>query len=151
LTRGRFSVGITTAGPPSRFIAELKAARPSDKPWPQTQVVSPSTASNGTSTARPISTSSNSGSSSSAGKRARPEPSSPKAARLRDALTDWRRQRSKADSVPAYVVLGNQTLDAVSETFPSDLAALGKISGIGAVKLERYGADILGIVASIDD
>jgi DNA helicase-2/ATP-dependent DNA helicase PcrA len=44
-------------------------------------------------------------------------------------------------------VLGNATLDAIAAEAPTSLTALGRIKGIGPAKLDRYGADILGIVA----
>ncbi|MDH4364771.1 MAG: HRDC domain-containing protein, partial [Acidimicrobiia bacterium] len=65
----------------------------------------------------------------------------------RAALTEWRLTRSKADGHPAYVVLDNATLDAIAAANPSSLGALGRIKGIGPAKLDRYGADILGVLA----
>jgi DNA helicase-2/ATP-dependent DNA helicase PcrA len=77
----------------------------------------------------------------------RAEPSTGAEAALRSALTEWRTARCKADDVPAYIVLGNATLDAIAAEAPTSLTALGRIKGIGPAKLDRYGADILGIVA----
>jgi superfamily II DNA helicase RecQ len=79
-------------------------------------------------------------------KPARAEPASETEAALRAALAEWRTARCRAEGVPAYIVLGNATLDAIAAAAPTSLAALGRIKGIGPAKLERYGADILGIV-----
>ena len=53
---------------------------------------------------------------------------------------------SKEMSVPAYVVFTDNTLIAIAETLPTDDAALVAIPGIGARKLEQYGADVLALV-----
>jgi DNA helicase-2/ATP-dependent DNA helicase PcrA len=139
LTRCRRSVLINAhpaaAGPPrSPFVAELQAPReqPHDEPdgprWPQRSVGPAQVPKKSEKTIRS-------------------EPSSPAAAGLRQSLTEWRTERCKADGVPAYIVLGNATLDAIAESAPGSLVALGRIKGIGPAKLDRYGADILGIVA----
>ncbi len=67
---------------------------------------------------------------------------------LFDRLRDWRRDTAKTASVPPYVIFHDRTLRAISAGKPTVLAALGQIEGIGAAKLERFGADILNIVGS---
>ena len=67
---------------------------------------------------------------------------------LLDALKAWRRNRSHADGVPAYVVFTDATLQAIAEARPVDRAALAAVSGIGPAKLERYGAAILALVTA---
>jgi DNA helicase II / ATP-dependent DNA helicase PcrA len=61
-------------------------------------------------------------------------------------LKDWRLRTSKEMSVPAYVVFTDNTLIAIAEQLPSDEAALIAIPGIGARKLEQFGADVLDLV-----
>ena len=61
-------------------------------------------------------------------------------------LKDWRLRTSKEMSVPAYVVFTDNTLIAIAEALPTDDAALVAIPGIGARKLEQYGADVLAMV-----
>ena len=63
-----------------------------------------------------------------------------------DALRAWRLQRSRADGVPAYVVLSNATVAEIAAALPRNERELSAVSGIGPTKLERYGADILAIV-----
>ena len=65
---------------------------------------------------------------------------------LREALRQWRVERAKADDVPSFVVFSNVTLDELAATSPIALDQLTKISGIGPVKAERYGSDIVRIV-----
>ncbi|MDP4961603.1 MAG: ATP-dependent DNA helicase UvrD2, partial [Mycobacterium sp.] len=61
-------------------------------------------------------------------------------------LKEWRLATSKELSVPAYVVFTDNTLIAIAESLPGDDAALVAIPGIGARKLEQFGADVLELV-----
>ena len=61
-------------------------------------------------------------------------------------LKDWRLRISKEMSVPAYVVFTDNTLIAIAEALPADDAALVAIPGIGARKLEQFGADVIAMV-----
>jgi DNA helicase-2/ATP-dependent DNA helicase PcrA len=65
-----------------------------------------------------------------------------------EALRAWRLERSRADGVPAYVVLSNATVAEIARAQPHNERELSRISGIGPTKLERYGEDILNIVNS---
>ena len=64
---------------------------------------------------------------------------------LLERLIEWRRQRARADGVPAYVVADNKTLAAIAVRRPSDEASLLGVSGIGQRKVAIYGEDILEI------
>ena len=66
---------------------------------------------------------------------------------LLERLTAWRRERARADGVPAYVVADNKTLVAIAAQRPSDEAALMGVPGIGQRKVETYGQEILELVA----
>jgi DNA helicase-2/ATP-dependent DNA helicase PcrA len=61
-------------------------------------------------------------------------------------LKDWRLNTARELKVPAYVVFTDNTLIAIAESLPVDDAALVAIPGIGARKLEQFGADVLGLV-----
>jgi ATP-dependent DNA helicase RecQ len=65
---------------------------------------------------------------------------------LLDQLKAWRLEQAREQSVPAYVILHDRTLAEIAATRPRDIDALGMISGIGAKKLERYGAALLALV-----
>jgi DNA helicase-2/ATP-dependent DNA helicase PcrA len=67
-----------------------------------------------------------------------------------ERLRAWRLAVARDASVPAYVVFTDATLTAIAEGTPSDEGALSVISGVGARKLEQYGADILAILAGAD-
>jgi DNA helicase-2/ATP-dependent DNA helicase PcrA len=53
------------------------------------------------------------------------------------ALRDLRNELR--DGKPAYVVFDNKTLVAIARQAPTTLRDLGRISGVGPAKLERYG------------
>ena len=67
---------------------------------------------------------------------------------LLEALQLWRRERAKQDAVPAYIVAHDALLAAIAENRPQSIAQLRRIKGMGPVKLDNYGAEILAIVAS---
>jgi DNA helicase-2/ATP-dependent DNA helicase PcrA len=66
---------------------------------------------------------------------------------LFEELRRWRSRQAKAASVPAFVIFDDKTLTEVASRRPSDKAALLAVPGIGPVKLERYGDDLLAVVA----
>jgi DNA helicase II / ATP-dependent DNA helicase PcrA len=65
---------------------------------------------------------------------------------LLDALRLWRRQRAAADGVPAYVVAHDTTLAEIAGERPRSLPALRRVRGMGPMKLERYGEEILSVI-----
>jgi DNA helicase-2/ATP-dependent DNA helicase PcrA len=67
---------------------------------------------------------------------------------LLQALQVWRLNRARTDGVPAYVVAHDSLLFAITDARPRSLEALVRIKGMGTTKLERYGDDILKIVAA---
>ncbi len=66
-------------------------------------------------------------------------------------LKEWRIERARELKVPAYVVFTDATLIAIAEQRPADSSALVAISGIGATKLERFGADVLAVLRAAND
>ncbi len=73
--------------------------------------------------------------------------SSPVDKKLLASLKAWRLKRATADSVPAYVVVHDSTLELVATKLPVSSQALLGIKGFGGRKVEQYGEDILSIVA----
>jgi DNA helicase-2/ATP-dependent DNA helicase PcrA len=71
-------------------------------------------------------------------------------AELFDALKQWRAQAAKAAAVPAYVIFHDSTLEAVARERPGDRHALLALPGIGPVKVNRFGDDVLAVVALHD-
>ena len=65
------------------------------------------------------------------------------------ALREWRKLRSDADGVPAFVVLSNRQVEGIAAAMPEGERELLACNGIGPTKLERYGDDILAVLATV--
>jgi len=65
---------------------------------------------------------------------------------LWNALRDTRAKLAKEQGVPAYVIFHDATLYAMLRERPQDREALATINGVGALKLERYGAQFLAVL-----
>jgi len=66
---------------------------------------------------------------------------------LFESLKTWRRGRADAEEVPAFVVFSDATLEAIAEVKPSNRAGMLRINGIGPSKLEKYGDELLAVLA----
>ena len=142
ITRGRRSVVVLAdAGRPSPFLAELDGTAPR-RPTAATVRApadrEPSVA--GATRARP----------------GRPAgPATPPIELGADGeaafavLRTWRAERSKRDTVPAYVVLHDSHLRAVAAGRPATIEQLARLPGIGPRKLELYGDEILAVLAGL--
>jgi RecQ family ATP-dependent DNA helicase len=64
---------------------------------------------------------------------------------LFEQLKAWR--LATADGKPAYTVLHNSTLAEIVQLRPTDPGGLLAIKGISEAKLERYGEDLLALIA----
>ncbi len=65
---------------------------------------------------------------------------------LLNKLKDWRYVQAQSQAVPAFVIFHDSTLAGIAAANPKTLDALSQISGIGAKKLEHYGAVILELL-----
>jgi DNA helicase-2/ATP-dependent DNA helicase PcrA len=65
------------------------------------------------------------------------------------ALRAWRRTAAKEARAPAYVVLTDADLQGIAERMPATPDELASCRGMGAIRLERYGDEILAILASV--
>ncbi|MBT2400316.1 ATP-dependent DNA helicase UvrD2 [Streptomyces sp. ISL-100] len=66
---------------------------------------------------------------------------------LYERLRDWRAGQAQQLGQPAYCVFTDKTLMAIAEAAPGEAGELAVISGVGARKLERFGADVLALCA----
>ena len=62
-------------------------------------------------------------------------------------LKAWRTQRAREDGVPPYVVLHDATLHELAARRPGSEAELAGVKGLGPTKLERYGDELLAVLA----
>ena len=72
----------------------------------------------------------------------------PQAQTLFEALRAWRAAEAKAQSIPPYVIFHDTVLRDIAAVRPADLDELSQIKGVGASKLQRYGAAVLRILAA---
>ncbi|GIH91370.1 ATP-dependent DNA helicase UvrD2 [Planobispora siamensis] len=70
---------------------------------------------------------------------------------LLESLKTWRTSVAKEAKVPAYVVFTDVTLQAIAEKAPTSEQDLLSITGVGRVKLERYGDAVLGLCRDAAD
>jgi len=63
-----------------------------------------------------------------------------------DALRAWRREEAARQHVPPYVIFADRTLAEIAARKPGTLDGLAQISGVGSVKLDRYGDQVLAVL-----
>ena len=66
--------------------------------------------------------------------------------KLYERLRDYRLSVSKLEGVLPYIILSSNTLKEISGRYPLDEEQLKDIGGIGPVKINKYGEDIINIV-----
>jgi len=74
------------------------------------------------------------------------KPTKPHDKELFELLRAMRAQLAKRDNVPAYVVLGDNSLMEMATYFPQTLEELEKINGFGVFKINKYGNDFLHVL-----
>lgn len=65
---------------------------------------------------------------------------------LLSALKAKRRYLAEGQKVPAYIIFNDKTLIEMAEQRPTTLDGMARIGGVGAKKLESYGADFLSVI-----
>jgi len=78
--------------------------------------------------------------------RAAAEPAADVDQDLLEALKAERTRQAQREGVPAYIVFSNATLVDMARKKPGDMDELMEVSGIGAVKAQRYGAQFLAVI-----
>jgi ATP-dependent DNA helicase RecQ len=66
---------------------------------------------------------------------------------LFERLRSWRRIEASRQGLPPYCIFQDATLREVAARRPTDERGLARIKGFGATRLERYGADLLALLA----
>ncbi len=64
---------------------------------------------------------------------------------LYNRLIRWRQAAARERSIPAYVVFTDVTLQVIAERQPRTEAELVAVPGVGRIKLDRYGAEVLDL------
>ena len=66
-------------------------------------------------------------------------------------LRSWRRDRATSDSVPAYIIAHDSTLEELARRKPTTQQALLGVKGFGPSKADKYATDILKIMKHYQD
>jgi superfamily II DNA helicase RecQ len=66
------------------------------------------------------------------------------------ALREWRSEAAKRATVPAYVVLNDSELVGIAGRRPTTLAELARCKGMGPIRLERWGDELLSVLSTVD-
>lgn len=130
LTRCSRSVSLVPGVPPSPFLEELSTAQ--DRPGP-----APARRGRPARAAR-----------TGADAEARMAPSAQAAAEM---LREWRAAKARHSGRPAYLIFDDRTLNEIATRLPTTEAGLLSVSGIGPVKLDQYGSDLIAIVEKAID
>lgn len=68
-------------------------------------------------------------------------------AALFEALRAWRKRLAVKQQVPAYVIMSDKALQGIARDKPQLERTLLYVSGVGKKSVEKYGAEILAVVA----
>jgi ATP-dependent DNA helicase RecQ len=63
-----------------------------------------------------------------------------------EALRSWRRDVAREHGVPAYTVFHDSTLRELATILPRSPGELSSVTGVGAKKLEKYGATLIELI-----
>ena len=79
-----------------------------------------------------------------------PVPASDVDSDLREYLREWRRGAAKEDKIASFMVMHDSSLDEICRHRPTSLAEIRGIPGFGEKKTERYGQQILQVLAEFN-
>ena len=66
---------------------------------------------------------------------------------LYNSIKEWRQKQAESQNVPPYVIFGDKTLEELVEKRPKNERELLNVFGIGEVKAEKIGSQILRIIS----
>ena len=69
---------------------------------------------------------------------------------LFETLREVRRQLAKEAAIPPYLIFSDKTLEEMAAAAPANARALSRISGVGEVKLARFGDHFLQAIRAFD-
>ncbi|MFG2949035.1 DNA helicase RecQ [Streptomyces adustus] len=67
-----------------------------------------------------------------------------------EALRAWRAEQAREQGVPAYVIFHDATLREIVTVWPTSVAQLGGVGGVGEKKLATYGEGVIAVLAAQD-
>ncbi len=66
---------------------------------------------------------------------------------IRNDLKKYRLLKSKEENIKAYMVFNNETMDELITNKPKNVKELEDIKGFGPFKIQKYGEDLINIIA----
>jgi len=66
---------------------------------------------------------------------------------LFDKLRAWRNTMAAEQNVPAYIIMHQSHLLAISDFLPTNIEELALIKGVGKLRAQKFGEDIIAIIA----
>jgi len=73
----------------------------------------------------------------------------PQALAAEQTLRAWRLTVAKKESIPAYVVLNDNELVGIAARLPATLSELADCRGMGPIRLERWGDEVLAVLETV--
>jgi ATP-dependent DNA helicase RecQ len=70
---------------------------------------------------------------------------------LFQTLREWRGTRCRAEGIPPYIICTNRMLAQMAVDRPQTLAGLMRIEGFGEAKAQKYGRELLDLLALAGD
>lgn len=61
-------------------------------------------------------------------------------------LKEWRLEKSKAEGVPPYIIMKDETINELNEKLPVIASDLNDIKGLGPTRIRRFGKELLKIL-----
>lgn len=69
---------------------------------------------------------------------------------LLEALRLWRRKKAAEEKRPAYMIATNRELQGLAVFLPRSVAELQQVPGFGRLKADRYGAELVALLANAE-
>lgn len=70
---------------------------------------------------------------------------------LYNAIKDWRKKTADEQNVPPYVIFGDKTLEDLVEKKPGNTQSLLEVFGIGELKAEKIGSQVLRLISDFEN
>lgn len=66
---------------------------------------------------------------------------------LLEVLKTWRQEEGRVRSISLYMVASNRTIQALAKNRPTNFTQLTAVTGVGPKMVERYGEELLALIA----
>ena len=74
------------------------------------------------------------------------QPQQQSSAEVIERLKEWRRELARKQGIPAFMILHDRTIIELAQQMPTTRECLEEITGMGPMKIVKYGEEILRIV-----